>query len=98
MVEADNLDVGITALDTDGDPLTLILSGEPVFAALVDHRDGGNQPHPVGFSEGVWKLGVRSVDPAPWRRLSFGECQSGIGCGDVRWKTQPSPGVCGRNC
>jgi CSLREA domain-containing protein len=40
VAEADTLDVGITASDTDGDPLTFILSGEPVFAALVDHGDG----------------------------------------------------------
>ena len=40
MVDTDTLGVGITALDTDGDPLTFILSGEPVFAALTDHGDG----------------------------------------------------------
>lgn len=40
MVEADTPDVGITALDTDGDPLVFILSGESVFAASVDHLDG----------------------------------------------------------
>jgi hypothetical protein len=40
VVEADTLDVRITPLDTDGDPLTFILSGEPVFAGLVDHGHG----------------------------------------------------------
>ena len=40
MAEADTLNVGIAALDTDGDPLTFILSGEPAFAALVDPEGG----------------------------------------------------------
>jgi hypothetical protein len=39
VAEAATLDVRITASDTDGDPLTFTLSGEPVFAALVDHGD-----------------------------------------------------------
>jgi len=37
VVKTEPLDVGITALDSDGDPLTFILSEEPVFAAYVDH-------------------------------------------------------------
>jgi len=40
VAEAATLDVEITASDTDGNPLTFILSGEPVFATLVDHGDG----------------------------------------------------------
>jgi hypothetical protein len=31
--------VEITASDTDGDPLTFTLSGEPDLAVLVDHGD-----------------------------------------------------------
>ena len=40
LAEADTLDVGISATDGDGDPLTFTLSGEPSFAALTDHGDG----------------------------------------------------------
>jgi hypothetical protein len=40
VAEGATLDVGITASDADGDPLTFTLSGEPVFATLVDHGDG----------------------------------------------------------
>ena len=40
LAEVDILDVGITAADADGDPLIFTLSGEPDFAALVDHGDG----------------------------------------------------------
>jgi hypothetical protein len=40
VAEGATLDVGITASDTDGDPLSFTLSGEPVFAALIDHGDG----------------------------------------------------------
>jgi uncharacterized delta-60 repeat protein len=38
--EADTVDVGISATDADGDPLTFVLSGEPSFATLTDHGDG----------------------------------------------------------
>jgi hypothetical protein len=40
VAEADTLDVGITASDADGDPLTFTLSGEPSFATLTDHGGG----------------------------------------------------------
>ena len=40
MAEADTVDVGISATDADGDPLTFTLSGEPSFATLTDHGDG----------------------------------------------------------
>jgi uncharacterized delta-60 repeat protein len=40
LAEAETLDVGITASDADDDPLFFNLSGEPYFAALVDHGDG----------------------------------------------------------
>lgn len=40
VAEGATLNVGITASDSDGDPLTFILSGGPVFAALMDHGDG----------------------------------------------------------
>jgi len=40
VTEADTLMGGSTASDTDDDPLSFILSGEPAFAALVVHGDG----------------------------------------------------------
>ena len=40
VAEGATLEVAITASDPDSDPLTFTLSGEPVFAALVDHGDG----------------------------------------------------------
>jgi uncharacterized delta-60 repeat protein len=40
LAEADTVDVGISATDADGDPLTFTLSGEPSFATLTDHGGG----------------------------------------------------------
>jgi hypothetical protein len=40
LVEAGTLHVGITASDTNGDPLSFWLFGEPDFAVLTDHGDG----------------------------------------------------------
>jgi hypothetical protein len=40
LAEAGTLDVGVTASDADGDPLSFVLSGEPSFATLTDHGDG----------------------------------------------------------
>jgi hypothetical protein len=40
VAEAGTLDVGIAASDADSDPVSFSISGEPVFAALVDNEDG----------------------------------------------------------
>jgi len=39
VAEGDTLDVGITATDDDGDPLTFTISGEPEFATFTDNGD-----------------------------------------------------------
>jgi len=38
--EGTTLDVAVTAVDPDGDPISLVASGLPAFAAFVDNGDG----------------------------------------------------------
>ncbi|MBN1314465.1 MAG: hypothetical protein JXA42_03320, partial [Anaerolineales bacterium] len=68
VVKGASVDVVITASDADGDLLTFTLSGQPAFAALVDHEDGSAtlsltpSPDDVGAYPGVTVTVSDSLD------------------------------------